>query len=146
MAVEAVDSASPLSEGPDRSTQMLLDTAFDEFDVADLLESHSELVINLTETIDRLERALETARHHRSGDRHLHRALRHHPGAGVPVPDPALPGPQRQVARRGRPPGRDHDATSGADGIGRNVVGMNHAEMARPGQFHGAVSGHSSAT
>jgi AmiR/NasT family two-component response regulator len=60
MAVEAVDSASPLSERPDRSTQQLLDTAFDEFDVADLLESHSELVINLTETIDRLERALET--------------------------------------------------------------------------------------
>jgi AmiR/NasT family two-component response regulator len=43
-----------------RDAQQLIDTAFDEFDVADLLESHSELVMNLTETIERLERALET--------------------------------------------------------------------------------------
>ena len=43
-----------------RTRQQLIDAAFDEFDVADLLESHSELVINLTETIERLERALET--------------------------------------------------------------------------------------
>jgi AmiR/NasT family two-component response regulator len=37
-----------------------LDQAFDEIDIADLLESHSDLVMNLTETIERLERALET--------------------------------------------------------------------------------------
>jgi AmiR/NasT family two-component response regulator len=36
-----------------------LDVAFDEFDIADLLESHAELVLNLTETIERLEHALE---------------------------------------------------------------------------------------
>jgi AmiR/NasT family two-component response regulator len=47
-------------KSPEQDTRRLLDTAFDEFDVADLLESHSELVINMTETIERLERALET--------------------------------------------------------------------------------------
>jgi hypothetical protein len=40
-------------------TQRLLDRAFDEFDIADLLESHSELVLTLTETIEQLEDALE---------------------------------------------------------------------------------------
>jgi AmiR/NasT family two-component response regulator len=54
------ETAETASAAPSPDAQQLIDAAFDEFDVADLLESHSELVINLTETIERLERALET--------------------------------------------------------------------------------------
>jgi hypothetical protein len=42
-------------------TRRALDQAFDEINIAALLESHTELAINLTETIKRLERGLRRA-------------------------------------------------------------------------------------
>jgi hypothetical protein len=61
MAAPTADDTSPTPKDPyTDDTQRLLDAAFDEFDVADLVESHSELVISMSETIERLERALET--------------------------------------------------------------------------------------
>ena len=52
-------STERLTAPPDRQRDVL-DRAFDEFDIADLMESHSELVLNLTETIGHLEAALES--------------------------------------------------------------------------------------
>ncbi len=60
MAVQAVDGASSSPDEVMRSTQQLLDAAFDEFDVADLLEAHADLVCDLTERIQQLEQGLES--------------------------------------------------------------------------------------
>jgi hypothetical protein len=61
MAAGAVDGTSPTSaDAVLHGTQQLLDTAFDEFDVADLLESHADLVLDLTERVNQLEHGLES--------------------------------------------------------------------------------------
>jgi AmiR/NasT family two-component response regulator len=58
--MHTVDEPQPKPAHSLDDTRQALDQAFDEIDIADLLESHSDLVINLTETIERLERALES--------------------------------------------------------------------------------------
>jgi alanine racemase len=60
MAPDAVDDPAAASDEDLQHTQQLLDTAFDEFDVADLLEAHADLVLSLTEQINQLEQGLES--------------------------------------------------------------------------------------
>jgi AmiR/NasT family two-component response regulator len=60
MAAEAVDDTSPTSDEALHRTQQLLDTAFDEFDVADVLEAHADLVLDMTERIQQLEQGIES--------------------------------------------------------------------------------------
>jgi AmiR/NasT family two-component response regulator len=62
MELEAVEGASATSDDAAvmRHTQDMLDKAFDEFDVADLLEEHADLVCDMSEKIQQLEQGLES--------------------------------------------------------------------------------------
>jgi len=61
MELEAVEGASAASgDAALRQTQEMLDRAFDEFDVADLLEEHADLVCDMSEKIQQLEQGLES--------------------------------------------------------------------------------------
>jgi hypothetical protein len=58
VAILPNDDSTPTSdEAPEPHP---LDVAFDEFDVADLLESHADLVLDLTERVNQLEEGLES--------------------------------------------------------------------------------------
>jgi hypothetical protein len=61
MGTEAVDSTAPSSDGETlRYTQDLLDRAFDEFGLADLLAEHADLVCDMSEKMQQLEHGLES--------------------------------------------------------------------------------------
>ena len=60
MAVEAVGGPSSSPAEATRNMQQQLDSAFDEFDMADLLKAHADLVCDLTERVQQLELGLES--------------------------------------------------------------------------------------
>jgi AmiR/NasT family two-component response regulator len=59
MTADAADGTARVSSEDLRHTQQL-DTELDEFDVADLLEAHADLVLDLTQQINQLEQGLES--------------------------------------------------------------------------------------
>jgi AmiR/NasT family two-component response regulator len=60
MTADAADDTARVSSEDLRHTKQRLDTEFDEFDVADLLEAHADLVLDLTQQINQLEQGLES--------------------------------------------------------------------------------------
>ena len=60
MTADAVDGTARVSNEDLPHTRQLLDTEFDEFAVADLLEAHAELVLDLTQRVNQLEQGLES--------------------------------------------------------------------------------------